>query len=291
MLEQKTFKFPLRVKTTWCFDSPVHTLWTKMVDPRYLTLYGDSLSMEDADIIIVVNDVPQDETCQIKRYLHKTIFLKMEPEWYSEFWKRAQGLLAKWDHSNVGAFNMVEWHLPLNAVELMNMSFQKKYDKVVSSVLSPKRFYPLQDMRLNFAHWAQNYLDWHAFGTEQGGWITYKGSLPDHDKRDALVSYKYSFACENNQQLNYVTEKLYDCILCETLCFYCGAPNTATLVNPLAYVQIDLYAGFETCLNIIQQAIQSDQWVKRLPYIRQAKLDILQKKSLTPRLLELLQRS
>lgn len=46
----------------------------------------------------------------------------------------------------------------------------------------------------------------------------------DH-KEDGLASYCYSIVIENNQELNYFTEKLIDCCLCETIPIYWGAPN------------------------------------------------------------------
>lgn len=54
----------------------------------------------------------------------------------------------------------------------------------------------------------------------------YKGELPECNKDIALNRYQYHFNAENNQIDNYITEKLYDSILCDCYTFYYGAKNT-----------------------------------------------------------------
>ena len=41
--------------------------------------------------------------------------------------------------------------------------------------------------------------------------------------------YKYVFSCENNSEKNYATEKIWEPILFECLCFYWGCPNLEEL--------------------------------------------------------------
>ena len=79
---------------------------------------------------------------------------------------------------------------------------------------------------------------------------------------------------ENNYEPDFITEKLWEPILCETLTFYYGCPNVADHVDPRAYVLLDMN-DFEGSYRIILRAIQEDWHMQRLPYIREAKQKIL----------------
>jgi hypothetical protein len=288
--KNKCNKYPLKIKMMWCFEPELYQLWEKMIDrPDLIKMYGKDLKLDDADYIIVVNDAPDYEPTQST--LLKTIFIKMEPSWYNSFWEKIDPsrLKAKWDHRDISNYNLIEWHLPYTSKELKVLNCTKTKGDTISSILSTKNFYPLQTARLNFALKAQHYLDWDAYGMSRNlPWINFMGELPYHDKTNALVSYKYSFACENNIIPGYITEKLYDCIMCETLCFYSGPRNVNELINPEAYICVDV-TNFNQTLFIIQEAINSQQWEKRREYIKQAKFYILNNLALFPRLCKLLQ--
>lgn len=284
--------YPIKIKLVWCFPSCLKDLWLKML-PKYQIFFSfeESTSFENADIVIVVNDstiFPFHDD----KILSKTLFLKMEPEWYNIYWEniRPERLLSKWDHSNINNFNMVEWHLPFSFDELKHLNYsQYKNTNKISSILSGKNFYKMQKIRLDFALYAQHDLDWDAFGSSSHlPWKNFLGILPDHDKSKALLTYKYSFACENNLLPNYVTEKLYDCILTETLCFYCGAPNVSEIVDERSYVQINL-DDFEKALKTIKKCIENNEWEKRIHFIKHTKQYILNHLSLYPRLKKLCQ--
>jgi hypothetical protein len=79
---------------------------------------------------------------------------------------------------------------------------------------------------------------------------------------------------ENNQEKNFVTEKIWEPLLTETLCFYWGCPNVSEWVNPLAYVQLDL-DDFEGSFQIIKSAIENDLWSDRIDIIRHEKAKVL----------------
>jgi hypothetical protein len=110
---------------------------------------------------------------------------------------------------------------------------------------------------------------------------SYIGKLPMAKKSIGILPYKYYFMCENNYEPNYITEKLWEPILCETLCFYCGAPNVADYVDPRAFVQLDMN-DFEKSYAIIVQAIEEDWWTQRIEYIRAAKKKLLEETSFFP---------
>ena len=106
---------------------------------------------------------------------------------------------------------------------------------------------------------------------------------PFIDKSKGLMPYKYYFMCENNFEPGFITEKLWEPILCETLVFYCGAPDVSKYIDPRAFVEIDLN-NFEESLNIISTVIKEDWYSKRLPYIRTMKDKLLNEMQFFPRI-------
>jgi hypothetical protein len=108
----------------------------------------------------------------------------------------------------------------------------------------------------------------------------YKGRV---DKKSiGMMQYKYYYMMENNFEKNYITEKLVEPILCESLCFYYGCPNVSDHIDSRAFVQLD--KDFEKSYQIIETAIREDWYTQRLPFIRKAKYDILHRMSFFPTL-------
>jgi hypothetical protein len=102
----------------------------------------------------------------------------------------------------------------------------------------------------------------------------YKGIVPDDNKYNVYAKYKYCFAAENNSEDNYATEKIWEGILCESLCFYWGCPNLEEYLDPQAFVRLPLEDPV-SALKIIQQAITEDWWSQRIGVIKQMKEKIV----------------
>ena len=79
---------------------------------------------------------------------------------------------------------------------------------------------------------------------------------------------------ENNCEHNFITEKIWEPLLAETLCFYDGCPNITDHIDSRAFVQINM-DDFEGSLEIIRTAIREDWWSQRIDFIRQEKQRVL----------------
>jgi len=277
--------------------------WNKMTNGNYIfskegksfELVGEGLSCEDADYIIVVNGGMEPD----KSLLYKTIFCKMEPVFVDKRWEKVNdwSLFALFgSHGipfpNTCSSNALEWHLNKTRAELLTDSksvyVEKTKGDVISAVISGKQQSPGHMARIRFVLFAQQFLQWDVFGNSGSHklpWKTFLGS-PEY-KDEALMKYKYSFACENHFLKNYVTEKLVDCILAETLCFYDGAPNVDYIVDPRAFVKIDL-RDHASALEIIKTSIDNNEYEKRLSFIRAEKERIVNVTSIIPRLWRLI---
>jgi hypothetical protein len=182
-------------------------------------------------------------------------------------------------------FNMLEWHLNMTRKDLLTQKIVKSKNNVISAFISGKMFSPGHFARVHFVLFAQQYLDWDVYGNYNSKrflWNNYLGA-PEY-KNEALLPYKYSFACENHFTDYYVTEKLIDCILAETLCFYDGAPNVDKLIDPRAFIKIDIRTPVNA-LTIIKTCIENNEYESRIEFIKAAKINIINKISALPQLL------
>ena len=95
---------------------------------------------------------------------------------------------------------------------------------------------------------------------------------------------------ENNFEKNYITEKLWEPILCETLVFYYGCPNVADYIDPRAFVLLDIN-DFERSYQIIKQALKEDWWSQRIEFIRKEKRKILDELAFFPTIEKIITRN
>lgn len=303
-------KIRIRLHGFWMSSNDLTTLWKKMSENNdgkwthvrknslspttnslstgspttnsTLPLTDSSLSAAETLLIETVYEPPYDFHVVIgmpssdyeDEYKAKTIVIQMEPRMKENidrwgFWSNPKDILRLISHKDY--LNCAEWHLSRNYKELMHVPIEKT--KTMSCILSSKDQDLLQKKRKKFVtslmyEMKKKGLQFDCYGD------FFSNRLPPYKKDDGLFPYKYHFNCENNKIDNYVTEKLYDAILSETLCFYCGAPNVDSWIDPQAYVVLSL-DDFDEDISIIIRSIEEGLYEKRLPFIRAEKKKIL----------------
>jgi hypothetical protein len=96
-------------------------------------------------------------------------------------------------------------------------------------------------------------------------------------------------AFENNSEHNYATEKIWEPILCETLCFYWGCPNLEEHLDSNAFVRLDA-KDFDGSMKLIEKAMKEDWWSQRIDSIRKEKKKILEEIAFFPNLEKLIEK-
>jgi GR25 family glycosyltransferase involved in LPS biosynthesis/SAM-dependent methyltransferase/tetratricopeptide (TPR) repeat protein len=290
---KKGYKPSIRVKMlcNWCSSEDLCKEWLKMCKGANTYKWNDleiTWSDEDIDYYVIINKPRPGD----KYIAEKSIIYHMEPwcagkdqgwgikTWGS--WANPDPKLFLQVRTHDRFVNTVFWQLNLtyDQLQTMDMEAQKNptLDKVLSTICSSKYHDPGHKKRIDFLHYLEKKgFPLHIYNEDnERGFKSYQGKArPSVDKEKGLVPYKYYFMCENNAERNFVTEKLWEPILCESLCFYWGCPNVADIVDPRAYVQLDMN-DFESAYNTINAAIQMNLWEERLPYIKAAKQKILE---------------
>ena len=278
----------LRVKMlcNWCSSKELCDEWNKMSKGDY-TWNGIQIVWEGkADYYVIINKPqPRDQFEP-----SKTIVFHMEPwcglptqTWGVKTWGEwsrpdPQNFLMVRSHDRV--VNTGFWQVSWTYNDFKTKPIQKsdELNGIISSICSSKQYDPGHVKRIDFLHFLeQNGVNLHIYNSDnKHGFASYMGKAdPFVDKEKGLVPYKYYFMCENNAEKNFITEKLWEPILCETLCFYWGCPNVSEILDPLSYIQLDMN-NFQGSLEIIQRTIRDNEWEKRIPVIRKEKERILE---------------
>jgi GR25 family glycosyltransferase involved in LPS biosynthesis len=239
----------------------------------------------DIDYYVIINK-PCDNTYYNS---FKTIVFQMEPwvddenlNWGIKTWREwsipDENKFMEIRGRKTKCYNNCYWQLELTYNELKNMIIKKNENETVSTICSSKYFDKGHIKRIDFLKFLEekgnilldiyNHDNIHNFKNYR------KPLHPYINKSLGLIPYKYYFMVENNFENDFITEKLWEPIISECLCFYYGASNVSDYINPLAYVQLDL-DNFEESYNIINSAIKNDLWSDRIEIIREEKYKIL----------------
>ena len=292
---QKWKKIRIKMICNWATSEQLCKEWSNMCKDGY-TWNNIEITWEDKDIdyYVIINKPSSDNEYY---ELSKTIIFQMEP-WVSDetkYWGvKNWGDFSQPDESKflkvfgrkTNDYNNVFWQLELNYNELINLKYDIKKD-VVSSSCSSKYFDEGHIARIDFLKFLESKndipLDIYN-GDNNHNFINYRTPLqPYVDKSKGIVPYKYYFMVENNYEQNFITEKLWEPILCETLCFYYGCPNVTDHINKEAFVLLDMN-DFEKSYQIIKEAIENDLWSSRIDVIRKEKMRIINEMSFLPRI-------
>lgn len=248
------------------------------------------------DYLIIINKPAPDMEGWVKQFdKRRIIIFQMEPwcenkSWGVNTWgywaepdpNEYLGVIGRKTHTYNNAF----WQLEQSYLQLKEPITKTN---IISSICSSKYFDPGHIKRIDFLKYIESKsnaaFDVDIFNIDnKHNFRNYKGPVyPFINKSKGLIQYKYYFMCENNFESGFITEKLWEPILCETLVFYCGAPDVSKYVDPLSFVEIDIY-DFDKSYEIIVNAIQNGLYEKRLPYIRKMKNKILNEIQFFPRI-------
>jgi hypothetical protein len=257
--------------------------WTSPLTKKSIKItWKDNLPI---DYYVIINSPRKDELF----VPDKTIVFQMEP-WIEEAEKNwGVKTWGEWAQPDPAKFfkvfthkthlNNVQWQINASFYDSTSreiMSEIKKENKV-ATICSFKNFDTGHILRNKFIKYVeeQGAMKIDVWGKQNfHTFKNYCGMIEEDDKFNVYANYKYCFSAENNKEYNYATEKIWEPILCESLCFYWGCPNLEEYLDERAFVRLPLEDP-AAALAIIQQALAEDWWSQRIDAIRQMKEKIL----------------
>lgn len=223
-----------RSKFTVTDDKLTYTLFN---DYDYAVVFNrtDELIKKSAKIITVIQEPSWHEVHRVKTFLENSDYLIInDAKLFEDVHQIKLGgkviespaYMFYYDHVDKSFFKGVE-----------NVKKEKKLSMIVSSLSfnhgNYRKRLGLLDKILN------SDLEIDIYG--RGFHINdprYKGAL-EH-KYIGLIPYEYSIAIENCNEKNYITEKFVDCVLCNTIPIYNGAPNINEVYDDRYFKTIDI---------------------------------------------------
>ena len=277
---KRFYKTKIKILCNWCSSKQLCKEWSNL-SPNGLRWDNLELTYDDTDIdyYVIINKPIKGAKFEPK----KTIIFQMEP-WINDETKNwGVKTWGNWAEPDENKFlyvsthkkelNNVQWwvNLPVNIPKI-------RKNKVIS-VLSEKSFDIGHELRINISK-SSNKID--VYGRENYHKLeNYIGTLKN--KEDEYVNYKYCLVVENNNEKNYATEKIWDGILCECLCFYWGCSNLEEYIDSDAFIRLDKN-DIDKSIKIIDNALKNDEWLKRIDTIKLMKNKIINKLGFFPRL-------
>jgi GR25 family glycosyltransferase involved in LPS biosynthesis len=282
-------KIRIKMLCNWSSSYDLCKEWSVMcTDPTNYLWNNIEITWDNKNIdyYVIINMPRKDDYYNPK----KTILFQMEPwvydnekNWGVKTWGQwanpdNEGFMKIFRHKK--DLNNVQWQMKLPET----IESDKKCDRIIS-ILSRKNCDEGHKKRIEFVKYIENNLDdlskLHIYGMEN--YHNLKSYVGKTDNKIEYSNYKYCFSCENNSEKNYATEKIWEPILFECLCFYWGCPNLDDYIDSSAFVRLPL-DNFEESISIIKKAIEEDWWSKRIDVIRKEKEKILNKLGFFPRL-------
>lgn len=277
-------KFRVKMTCNWCDGKTLVADWSRMAK-SFGKWNNIEFTHEDTniDFYCILNKPWRDEFYVSER----SIIFYFEPWCYdpNQNWGvKTWGMWANPDpdqwlqvRPHTKYYNAAFWQLQLSWSDLQTKTFEKT--KLLSTICSSKYFDPGHIYRIDFIKYIEEQNDpvvsidvWNEDNAHN--LKSYTGRHPPGNKDVGIVPYKYYFMMENNGEHNFVTEKMWEPLLTDTLVFYWGCPNMGDLINPKAYIELDP-TDFAKSFKIVKDAILNDEWSKRIEYIRQEKQKVL----------------
>ena len=290
--KEKNTRKRVKLLCNWCCSKELCTEWKYLFTNDFIWNNMEiTWENENIDYYVIINSPYNNEYYDKK----KTIIFQMEPWVYDLTKNWGVKTWGQWSKPNPKEFlevfdkdrdtyNNIIWQIHFNDEQLKNIQYDKQ-DRL-SIITTSKYFDEGHIARIDFLHFLEKKGDipMHIFGKVQElHFKNYQHTFSMKDKHQGILPYKYYFMVENNYERNYITEKLWEPILCECLTFYYGCPNVSDYIDPNAYVQLDMN-DFEKSYQIIKQAIKEDWWSQRIESIKKCKNKILNEMAFLPRL-------
>ena len=283
-------RFRIKMLCNWCSSYQLCKEWSNMcMDPDTFIWNNIEITWdnENIDYYVIINSPSPCDYYDPKR----TIVFQMEPWVYNTSKNWGAKTWGEWanpcDYKFIKVFRHIE---ALNNVQWQvtppeHIPGEDKSNRIIS-ILSNKNIDEGHIKRIEFLrgieiYGKKIYNKFDVYGKEN--YHNLNSYVGITNNKMELEKYKYCFSCENNSEKNYATEKIWEPILFECLCFYWGCPNLEEYIDSRAFVRLPL-DNIDECISIITKAIEEDWWSQRIDIIRIEKQKILNELGFFPRI-------
>lgn len=155
--------------------------------------------------------------------------------------------------------------------KLMSSSITELDSNYGFTCLYQKRFNLLEHLKTN------DFIDFYGFGQ----------SSPK--RKDSLENYMFNISIENSHEKNWITEKFYDNILCETIPIYFGCENIKEIYPEDGYILLERIDDFDYINSILLEVKNNYKEIynQKLEGLRKIKKRYLTENNLLKKIIKL----
>jgi len=252
---------------------------------RYDGIVFSEEQEQEADYVIILNTPKKDIT--IKCNPKNIIAIMQEPYYKGD---------TDWMNNQLEKYNYVfTSHIPnpmpvntsiLPSHGALHWYIDKSYDELKAIINIPQKSKNISCIASSLTRWAghkvrMSFIEYIKDNNNLGIDFFGKGTNFLENKWDGIAPYKYSIAIENSSIDNYWTEKISDVFLSYSLPFYFGCTNIDKYFPKESYIWIDI-TNPQKALLTMREAIENNEYEKRLDYIKEARELVLDKYNLFP---------
>ena len=258
-------KKPVRIHATcnWCSDENLIKELETMMGLLYIDSKFQFVTRGNVDFWVIIN-FPNDSS--FKYNPKRTLVFCWEPSVGSRQWN-------EWSKPDPARFLYVQkeccafWQLNyVSRRQLIGIRLDR-----ISIILSEKYTDPGQKYRVDLVKYLDDTdLPIDVFGRENYHSLKcYRGQVTE-PKEFYIQRYNYYLAIENNFENDYISEKFWEPILCETLPIYLGCTNIHTIL-PSCSGLVELAGSLTRDLNIIRNQFEGDTRDSHVNWLREIK--------------------
>lgn len=211
----------------------------------------------------------------------KALYFCLEPTNFWQEWLNSKKDVLAYVHDRNTRLNAGQWRMNVPHF-IMSSRINHERENKVASILSNTQLFPGHTSRIELIQHIDSCdpLILAVYGRENYHDLrSYVGPIDKYEQYSVLKQYKYYLLPENTSISNYVTEKFWEPIICECLCFYWGCPNLELTFGDGCFIRLDINDK-EQSLNTIRSAIEGGEWEKKIDRIRQVKQQVLDQHSI-----------
>lgn len=223
-------------------------------------------TQEESDYVIV-QDKTNDDLDE-----KKVIFFGREPKHVQGGFRdwSDRGAYARYHHEYGNSWLPQTWWINIPYDELLTLNLNKS--KGLSIIDSGKRLTSYHNFRVDLINnITSKYKNVDLYGKIN------QNLLPERDKKDGLLDYKYNLAIENGITDFYFSEKICDPILCLTMPIYSGCKSIDKFFPKGSYYKIDESKSLDYISSEINDVINSNYREENIEQLKEARDLVLNK--------------
>lgn len=254
-------------------ENPFKQLLKELEDKGFVAIGEKELSVLSSEAMLLIIYFGQIDYEIMNKYKNAiSVYVASEPAAidfaHSDARLRRMGIcfdyILTWNDNLVDSKTFIKFNYLIDfSISKKTMKFEDR--KLITNISANKKAYHPDELYSDryrvikyFSESHPGNFDLYGIGWNKDEFSSYRGTTAS--KRLTLAKYKFSLCFENQAKTKgYITEKIWDCLLCGTIPIYWGADNIAEYVPENCFIDFRDYLDIEDLSNTLI-SMQKEEW-------------------------------